>query len=180
MTAFFGAGATLVPIILEDHVHATLYSHVYSPFLISPFGMFLSDKCGACTGAINSTICRPIMASALCVCIANRLATERLRLGDKTKSTPEDAAGTAGPEAHPAGDPETRTASSSVSSTTVNPMMARHESGEKLRASAKGGSGKRNPTSAANAKLSKRALEIYAATNPATQGGDSEQPTAQL
>ena len=59
-------------------------------------------------------------------------------------------------------------------------MVARHESGSKLRTAAKGGSGKRNLTPA-NAKLGKRALDIYAATNPATQGSDSEQkPTAQL
>jgi hypothetical protein len=89
------------------------------------------------------------------------------------------AAVAAKPQAVPASaSPAYRTASSSVGSTTANPILASTAppgDGKQL-APAKGGDGSK-------AKLSKRALDIYAATNPATQrsGDDSDQkPTAQL
>ena len=93
----------------------------------------------------------------------------------------DDAGAAAGakPQAAPASaDPAYRTASSSVGSTTANPILASTATpsdGKQLKPT-KGGDGSK-------AKLSKRALDIYAATNPATQGtgDDSDQkPTAQL
>jgi hypothetical protein len=78
------------------------------------------------------------------------------------------------------GEASARTTSSSVGSTRTNPMMAGIEyppsNGKPL---AKGGS---SLSKESRAKLSKKALEIYATTSPATQGNnDSEQnPTAQL
>jgi hypothetical protein len=77
------------------------------------------------------------------------------------------------------GDAETRTASSSVGSTTANPMLASTAtpSDGKQLAAAKGGGKKRGT------KLDSSSRDVYAATNPATQGtgDDSDQnPTAQL
>jgi hypothetical protein len=83
-------------------------------------------------------------------------------------------------------EPAPRTASSSVSNTTGNPMMAAAaQSGGSGKPLSKGGSSSSSSSSSSKqnsaSKLSKRARDIYAATNPATQGDDSEpKPTAHL
>jgi hypothetical protein len=87
LTALSGAGATVVPVMMEDQVHAILDARVYTPFLESPVGKRMSAACSACSGVINKSICKPILASALCAGITNRLATRRHRLADEKKTS---------------------------------------------------------------------------------------------
>jgi len=108
-----------------------------------------------------------LMVILLAICTFAYLVFLRSSDGDTSLAQAQQAPATSA-------NPAPRKESSSIG-TTINPMVPVVSDNKPL-AAAKSGSKKRNT------KLTSRARDIYAATNPATQGssGNVQKPTAQL